>query len=216
MALTYDTGQVRIFRVVPDTMKDGVLLNYLPLDLNETGLLLNGEAARKICSFELLGEGLKMYRDKMSVHFIKIPGVEIRRSFRALSFPEGIERSTGETQFSIDWINQRHARKSLAKIVIKDERFIRMTGWAVDDKAQDAGEGVWADIDGKSYPADRCPRPDVADKLNSPAYENAGFSVIIPVSSLSKGTHCLSVKLLAKSRQYYYQFRPIVLETPGG
>jgi hypothetical protein len=216
MALTDDTGQVRIFRVVPDTLKDGVLLNYLPLDLNETGLLLNGVAVRRICSFELLGEGLKMYRDKMSVEFIKIPGIQISRSFKDLSFPEGVERSTGKTQFGIDTINQKPPRKSLSKIVITDQRFIRMTGWAVDDEAQDAGEGVWADIDGKSYPADRRPSPDVADKLHNPAYENAGFSVDIPVSSLSKGTHCLSVKLLAKNRQYYYQFRPIVLETPGG
>jgi hypothetical protein len=44
-----------------------------------------------------------------------------------------------------------------------------MEGWAIDDEAEDAGEGVRVDIDGKSYPADRYPKPDVAIRFNKPA-----------------------------------------------
>jgi hypothetical protein len=215
MALTDDAGRTSVFRVMPDTLKNGIFLNYLPMDLHETGLLLNGTAARKICSFELLGEGLKMYRDKMPVQFVKITGVIINHPFEDLSFPEGIQKSPRKTQFGIDSINQKRAKKNAAKIVITSERLIRMTGWAVDDEAEDAGEGVWVDIDGKSYPADRCPSPDVATGFNKPAYENAGFTFNISVSSLSPGSHNLSLKLLAKKRTYYYQTEPLALEIPN-
>jgi hypothetical protein len=75
--------------------------------------------------------------------------------------------------------------------------------------------GVRADIDVESYPADRSPRPDVAAAFNKPAYENAGFTICIPVSSLSKGTHYLSLKLLSKNRKYYYQTEHQVLEIPN-
>jgi hypothetical protein len=214
MALTDDAGRVSVFRVMPDTLKNGIFLNYLPVDLHETGLLMTGTAARKICSFELLGEGLKMYRDKMSVQFVKVPGLIINHRLEDLSFPEGIQRSQRKTQFGIYSINQRHAKKNVAKIVITSERLIRIQGWAVDDEEEDAGESVWVDIDGKSYPADRCPSPDVATRFNKPAYENAGFTFNIYVSSLSPGSHHLSLKLLAKKRTYYYQTEPLELEIP--
>jgi hypothetical protein len=55
----------------------------------------------------------------------------------------------------------------------------------------------------------------VAAAFNKPAYENAGFTICIPVSSLSKGTHYLSLKLLSKNRKYYYQTEPQVLEIPN-
>ncbi|MFZ0929540.1 MAG: hypothetical protein WAN11_13120 [Syntrophobacteraceae bacterium] len=215
MALTDDAGRVSVFRVVPDTLKNGMFLNYLPMDLHETGLLLNGTAARKICCFELLGDGLKMYRDKMSVQFVKVPGVIINHPFKDLSFPEGIQRSPKKTQFCIASINQRHAKKNMTKIIIASERLIRIQGWAVDDQEEDAGESVWVDIDGKSYPAARCPSPDVATRFNKPAYENAGFTFNIFVSSLSPGAHHFSLKLLAKNGTYYYQTNPLVLEIPN-
>ncbi len=215
MALTDDMARTSVFRVVPDTLQDGIFLNYLPLNLHETDLLLNGTAATKFCSFELLGEGLKMYQDKMSVQFIKVPGVKISHPLEDVSFPEGIQkRSPQKTQFGIDSISQRHPKKNAAKIVIRGERLFRMTGWAVDDEAQDAGEGVWVDIDGKSYPAVRCSSPDVATRLNKPAYENAGFTFSAFTSSFAPGSHRLSLKLLAKNRTYYYQTEPLVLEIP--
>jgi hypothetical protein len=215
MALTDDAGRVSIFRVMPDTLRNGIFLNYLPLDLHETGLLLNGTAARKFCCFELLGEGLKMYRDKISVQFVKVPGIIINHPFEELSFPESIQRSPRKSQFGIDSINQRHAKKNVTKLVITSERLIRIRGWAVDDEEEDAGESVWVDIDGKSYPAERCPSPVVATRFNKPAYENAGFTFNMFVSSLSPGSHHLSFKLLAKNRTYYYQTEPLALEIPN-
>jgi hypothetical protein len=77
-----------------------------------------------------------------------------------------------------------------------NERRISITGWAVDDEAEDAGEGVRVDVYGKSYPADRCPGPDVAARLNKPAYENAGLTFNIFVSSQSAGSHHLTLKAL--------------------
>ncbi|MFZ0926997.1 MAG: hypothetical protein WAN11_00240 [Syntrophobacteraceae bacterium] len=215
MALIDDAGRVSIFRVVPDTLRNGIFLNYLPLDLHETGLLLNGTAARKICSFELMGEGLRMYRDKISVQFVKVPGLTINHPFEDLSFPEGIQRSPKKTGYSIDSINQRPPKNNATNIVATGERLFTMTGWAVDDEAGDAGAGVWVDIDGKSYPTDRFPRPDVATAFNKPAYENAGFTFKILASSLSPGSHHFSLKLLAKDRTHYYQTEPLALEIPN-
>ncbi len=210
MALTDDAGRVFVMRVVVDTLRNGMFLNYLPMDLHELDLLLNGKAARKICSFELLGKGLEMYRDKMSVQFLRIPGIAISRLSEDFSFPEGIQRSPGKTKFKIESIEPGSAVKKT--IVVGSERFISIAGWAVDDQGQDAGSGVWADIDGKSYPAVRSQRPEIAVTFNQPAYRNAGFTVSIPVSSLSPGRHELSLKLLAKNKSYYYQTEPTVLQ----
>ncbi len=214
MALADDQGRTYVFRVMPDTLKNGIFLNYLPLDLHETALLLDGTAARKFCSFELLGEGLEMYRDKISVQFVKIPGVMIcNHPFEDPSFPEGIPKSEKETRFSFDYVNNRAA--TMTNIIGQKERLITVAGWAVDDEAKDAGGGIWVDIDGKTYPAVRCPRPDVATALNNPAFERAGFTFNIFASSLSPGSHHFSLKLLARNRVYYYQTRPLVLEMPN-
>ncbi len=93
MALTDDVGRTSVCRVMPDTLRDGIFLNHLPMDVLETGLLFNGTATRKFCSFKLLGKGLEMYQDKMSVQFVKIPGVTINR-------PNAVD-GAGVTQSSI-------------------------------------------------------------------------------------------------------------------
>lgn len=209
MAVTDDAGRVTVLRVVPDTLKNGILMNYLPQDLRELDLLLAGKAARKICSVEFLGKGLEMYRDKVSVEFIRIPGITISRFFEDLSFPDGTQRDPGKTTFRIESIEPGRAGKK--SIVVRNERFISIGGWAVDEAAEDAGAGVWADIDGKSYPAVRCPRPEIAVRFNKQTCRNAGFTVDIPVSSLSPGHHELSLKLLAKNKLHFYQTEPIAV-----
>jgi hypothetical protein len=162
-----------------------------------------------------MGKGLEMYRDRMSVKFFRVPGIAISHSIEDLPFPQGIQRSSRKTRFNIESTEPERAGKKVKKIVVGNERVIAIRGWAVDDEAEDSGAGVWADVDGKSYAAVRCPRHDVATYLSRPGYEDAGFTVGIPVSSLSAGSHQLSLKLLAKNKTYYYQTEPMVLEIPA-
>jgi hypothetical protein len=217
IALVDDAGREIEYRVVPDTLKNGIFLNYLPLDLDQAGLLLTGTAATKICSFGLFGEGLKMYQDKMSVQFIKIPEVEISHKPKEVPhFPEGVLKSLKKTVHTFDRINGKLVT-GINKIT-EEERYITLRGWAVDEEAGDSGDRVWVDVDGKTYLAERFQRLDVATFFRKPAYADSGFVVSIPLSSLPKGTtHYFSVKLFAKSGEYYSQSEPepIVLETPG-
>ena len=117
-------------------------------------------------------------------------------------------------KFHIDSIDPKPDKKS-KKIVVKDQRFISISGWAVDDQAKDAGAGVWVDIDGISYPAVRIQRHGIADQFDKPAYEYSGFIAGIRVSSLPPGSHELSFKILSKDKTCYYQTESMVLEIPN-
>ncbi|MDA8308520.1 MAG: hypothetical protein M0Z81_17070 [Deltaproteobacteria bacterium] len=206
MALTDCAGGVSVFRVVPETLKDGLFLNYLPMSLNELDMLMNGKAARKFCSFQLFGPGLTMYRDQMSVQFIEIPAVAVDHPPEKLPLSEGILKSSNKAKFNID---------SITPVQIGHQAFLFVKGWAVDPEAKDSGGGVWTDIDGKAYLADRYPRRDIAAYFKQPGYKNSGFEVYIPASSLSPGAHKLSLQIIATSRKYYYRTEPITIEIPA-
>jgi hypothetical protein len=86
MVLTSETGRPYTFRIMPDTLRNGVLLNYLPIHLHDLDALLNNNTAyRKFLSFELKGKGLKRYKDSIAVQFLKIPGASVKHETPAAS-----------------------------------------------------------------------------------------------------------------------------------
>jgi len=66
------------FRVIPDTLNDGLWVNHLPLDIRQTNALIsNNEAEGRINRLKIYGEGIKFYNDKIKVDFYKIPETKI-------------------------------------------------------------------------------------------------------------------------------------------
>jgi len=70
IALQTDSGGIHSFRVVPDTLRNGLLIHILPMHLQDVELLLgNSPVGPKIKGFRLYGNGLRAYENRMTVEF---------------------------------------------------------------------------------------------------------------------------------------------------
>jgi hypothetical protein len=111
--------------------------------------------------------------------------------------------------FSIDTINDQilAQQKSVLIFNSKQDEQIKVAGWAVDSNAGLAAGGVFLNIDGKTdiptyYGIDR---QDVADHFKNNNYRYSGFSGSLDISSLAKGQHTLSIKVVTADKKGYYQ-----------
>lgn len=75
MSLFMESGRIEDFRVVPDTLKDGLLLNLLPINLNGIKDLLDNNRIEKVHGFKIHGKGLDSYKRKMMIEFYRIRGL---------------------------------------------------------------------------------------------------------------------------------------------
>jgi len=91
-------------------------------------------------------------------------------------------------------------------LVPEEGSSIKLTGWAVDEDSESPAGGVYADIDGRLFPAFYgMERQDVADDLGAPSYRYSGFERALPISEIGAGTHELSVVVLTADREGYYR-----------
>ncbi len=68
------------YRVIPDTLENGLFINYLPLRLQDVYALMNqNQVSTQIDHFNISGEGLPLYQDSMLVEFYRIPTIHIRK-----------------------------------------------------------------------------------------------------------------------------------------
>jgi hypothetical protein len=123
--------------------------------------------------------------------------------------PDELKFVDKNTTYSIDSINGLilAEQKQPAIIDSKSDDFINVNGWAVDSNAGLAAGGVFLSIDGKTdiptfYGDDR---KDVAYGFKNKNYRYSGFSSSLDISSLSKGQHTLSIKVVTADKKGYYQ-----------
>ncbi len=209
MVLTDDVGMTHTYRIVPDTLRNGMFINYLPLDVDDLEMLFSAGATREIVSLRLVGDYLKFYRKNVSVEFRKVPGIGISRIEPI--FPD-IPRSTGKTLSSIDYINGARLTSD-PKIIHMSEHLLTVQGWAVDSRAERSSGGVWAQIGEKCFKSQNAfSRGDVAAFYKNNEFIMSGFSFAIPLSDVGPGVHTLSLRILAHDKQSYYQTGEITLQ----
>ncbi len=78
-------------------------------------------------------------------------------------------------------------------------------GWGVDHERASAISGAFACIDGKEYicGVHGLPRYDVAQALGIPEARRCGFTIHVPISGLTRGSHTLEVVALAEDGVSY-------------
>jgi hypothetical protein len=197
------TAGHRIYRIVPDTLMNGLFMNFLPISLRDLYFLANEhQTTSKTYGIELSGEGLPLYKKEIRVEFYKIPGIqmsELPPPDLSVLLPE-----TSSTEFNLESI-RRYRPKQSATIQGSTPSFFIFTGWAVDSPARDSAGGVYLEIDGEPYWAYYgFPRNEVAAHFNTSTYLASGFQLGIPESAIGKGHHTLSIKVLTKDRKAYY------------
>lgn len=118
-----------------------------------------------------------------------------------------LQKLDGNTAYNLDYINGS-AFTETGPVVVNSAEVptINIVGWAVDAHAQAPAGGVYFIVDGKSelkstFGADR---DDVAVVYKEPNYKKSGFEITIPTSSLEKGRHTLSIRILSADKKAYY------------
>jgi hypothetical protein len=188
------------YRVVPETLIDGLLINFLPISLQDVEFLMNEDQARaKLYGFKLSGAGLRFYANTIQVEFAQITDIRIPdvrpRNLTALS------QEPAGTHYEVNYI---YTYPQPLPTTDHTPSFLIVGGWALDTRARDVAGGVYLEIDGKLYPAYYgFPRDDVVKHFGESGYRS-GFQAGIPVSAIGKGPHTLALKVLTKDGQSYY------------
>ncbi len=197
------TAGHRIYRIIPDTLSNGLFINFLPISLQDMYFLMNEHRTQgKIYGIKLSGEGLSLYKESIHVEFYRIPDIQVTE-VQSLDL-SSLTPESSSTDFNVESIYGYKA-KHIAATHGDTPSFIIIRGWAVDSQAKDMAGGVYIDIDGTLYSAYYgFPKEDIAAYFSIPAYRTSGFQAGIPASEIGKGDHLLSIIVLSKDRKRFY------------
>jgi hypothetical protein len=113
-------------------------------------------------------------------------------------------RYDGDTRFcNIESVNGQAG--PVVTVDHHDTSGVRVEGWAVDHSASEPSQ-VFVSIDRSiDFPAlVGNPRPDVADVLHNPDYQNSGFAAYIRSSLIPDGEHTLGLKIVDHDSSGYW------------
>jgi len=212
--LIYNSGRgIMSYRIIPDTAKNGLLINFLPSTVEELSKLFTGVANDRVAQFRISGPGTIYY------------GKEISLTWKEMSYPMTLERlnpqeltfAGKDALYSVDTISGRLLSQQASPIVINAQReeTVTISGWAVDQHAGKTAGGVFITINDRIdipaiYGLDR---PDVAEHFKNPHYRFSGFSASFATAVLGKGQHVLSLKIVTADKNSYYEpDQKIILE----
>jgi len=204
--LLYESGKRVSYKLIVDTARNGLLINFLPNDTDELEGVFNGATFDRVAKFMLRGNGINYYGDEIDITWEESGGREMFRQpdLRGMIY-DGVSRMG-----SIDQVNgnPRGPQGTVYPIGDGKEQSVILQGWMVDEKAGKSAGGVFVNVDGRFdvpalYGFDRS---DVAKYYNIGDYKSSGFNVIIPASLLGKGKHALTLKVVTADGKGYYEF----------
>jgi hypothetical protein len=217
------------FRVVPDVLRNGVLINYIPTNLKESETLIKlGIVKDKVSNFKIYGDGIKYFGEKILVEFYEIPEVNIIQNKEGVLPPVSrVYSISSQSNYEINSINTysfREIRKGEKPIkkepinISEREKFLVVEGCAIDAGTGVTAGGVYIDIDGKSYRASYGVellrdglRGGISDLPEKMICINSRYIGVIPISEIGLGLHTLSIKIMAKDKMTYYKAEEKIL-----
>ena len=123
----------------------------------------------------------------------------------------GLRPQSGTTKFWLDFIAFDHTSLAVGSKptvpTIEAGAPLRLSGWAIDERARNLGAAVFAQIDNRAPVAMNyhMPRPDVARFFHQPAYLLAGFGGSLPTDNLSSGVHLIFLDVINHAGSAYYR-----------
>jgi hypothetical protein len=222
MAGMTDLGGIA-FRVMPDVLRDGALVNYIPTNLEESdSLIRNNMVKDKTSNLKIYGDGTKYFNENISVEFYEIPEVNIVQSKEEVLPPVfRVQSISSQSNYEINSINThsfRKRKKGKKPINISErEQLLVVKGWAIDAETEDTAGGVYIDIDGKFYRASfgselrEGIRGGISDPKEMNIGRNCGYIGVIPISEIGLGPHTLSINILTKDKTAYYKTEEKIL-----
>ncbi len=109
---------------------------------------------------------------------------------------------------SIDTINGLIVHKQVQPIPIDltTNTFVKVVGWAVDEKAGDVANSIYATLDCKSITLAHCGvnRLDVTKFFGIEKYKFSGFETNISFDNIDQGIHKVSLRIVSKDKKSNY------------
>jgi hypothetical protein len=122
--------------------------------------------------------------------------------------PKSLVSVNSETFLALDEIGGKLPVQNVS-IPVNPQSMPKITvrGWAVDQRTKGEAGGVIVNVDGKTDVVANYgqPRPDVAANLKNPNYTNSGFIATIDASTLEKGRHTLTMRVVTADKKGYYE-----------
>lgn len=212
LTVMYESGTYAGYRITPDTARNGLLMNYLPTDMESLHRLFENTATDRVVRFRISGPGAWYYYNDYSLTWKEDPNPTIvfapeqQVNIRAL-------RPVEEAGlYAIESLNKRQV-SSFSPVFVDStyEDAVTILGWAVDPKSRKEAGEVFVDIDGIDIRATyHQKRRDVAEFHHNTDYTSSGFSASFPTSLISKGKHTLSLKIVTSAKDGYYQSAPAI------
>jgi len=202
--LQFDSGREIRYRIIPDNAKNGLLINYLPIDSISFNDLLSGTAKDRVARYKISGPGTNFY---INDYTIIINQLDREIWYKSAKFSiSGIKIINATTRFNIDMINGVVFKGDDLLDEKTDQKALYLSGWAIDDAADKCAGGIYACIDNELdiEGVYGLPRPDVAQYLKNENYKNSGFSISIPLKTIAQGKHTITLKILTANHRHYY------------
>jgi len=194
----------RTYRVIPDTLENGLFINFLPFSLQDIKTLCqDDQTSARIYGVRFSGPGSTFYKPALTAEWYTIPNVhvdELRSTFDATSLSPA---EPGSITFDVYNVYLYESEQT-ASPSESPPAFLIVDGWAVDSQAKTCAGGVYLDIDGTLWPTYYGgPSYDIAASTGISAYEACGFQIGVPASKLGKGPHTLRLRLLNSAKTAY-------------
>ncbi len=208
-----ENGILGPFRVIPDVLREPVMINCLPSDAASLqSLLFAGICQQRVTRFRFLGDGLESFSSVGLVVFSEAPDEQLK-------FIETVDPGDNSEledpklvadapvwSGNVDAINGAPPSipsENLPLRVVLDRR-LEIRGWAASsEKTGEAFEGVYAILGRQRFRALVTPRPDVAKNFGNPRLGKAGFDLSIDASMLPKGTHAIQLVGVTRDKRIY-------------
>jgi hypothetical protein len=67
----YDNGIIQSYRIIPETAADGLLINYIPMNIKDLNNIFMGNSDNSVISFKISGPGVFYYNKLIDVNFME-------------------------------------------------------------------------------------------------------------------------------------------------
>jgi hypothetical protein len=205
--LHYQSGRAVRFRITPETLRDGVIINYPSDSLERLAKLFAGTADERVTSLRIFGPGAWAFKSMFTIHWL-MSSVPVSFAPAEPPSPATLAPAGLDSVADLNIINTRSPADYHGSVPVDSSTnpVVTVLGFAVDRQAQRAAGGVFATIDGNTdIPMEYgLSRPDVAAAFHNNDYDLTGFQGSFSTNGLSKGRHVLSFKVISADQTHYY------------
>lgn len=118
----------------------------------------------------------------------------------------GLGACSGQTPVYLDQIGRVRGPFPATAIEVRRSRPLKISGWGVDQPAGTAAAGIDVVVNETSFPTFYgLDRVDVSNSLGRIGYRQSGFATELPPNTLNAGAYILALRVVAASRECYYE-----------